>query len=102
MLSRKQTAAVFALEGANSFATTLYFYYIYFFTERIFAFTKFQNLLLAAGMGAVYAISSVVGGRFAQRCGYFTALKCGYAILALAIGSAAFVKALPIHFPIMF
>ncbi len=101
MLSRKQTAAVFALEGTNSFATTLYFYYVYFFTERIFGFTKFQNLLLAAAMGLAYAISSIFGGRFAQRRGYFTALKCGYAILTLAIGTAAFVEALPIHFVIM-
>jgi MFS family permease len=102
MLSRKQTAAVFALEGTNSFATTLYFYYVYFFTERVFGFTKFQNLLLAAAMGMVYALSSIIGGRFAQRRGYFTALKSGYAILALAIGSAVFVDELPIHFVIMF
>ncbi len=102
MLSRKQTAAVFALEGTNSFATTLYFYYVYFFTERTFGFTKLQNLLLAAAMGLVYAVSSIIGGRLAQRRGYFTALKSGYAVLVLAIGSAAFVDALPIHLAIMF
>ncbi len=101
MLSRKQTAAVFALEGANSFATTLYFYYVYFFTERVFGFTKFQNLLLAAAMGLVYAISAAVGGRFAQRRGYFAALKSGYAILALAIGCAVFVNGLSIQLALM-
>lgn len=102
MLSRKQTAAVFALEGTNSFATTLYFYYVYFFTERTFGFTKFQNLLLAAAMGLVYALASIFGGRFAQRRGYFTALKSGYAILALAIGGAVFVNTLPLQVALMF
>jgi predicted MFS family arabinose efflux permease len=102
MLSPKQTAAVFTLEGINSFATTLYFYYLYFFTERAFGFTKFQNLLLAAAMGLSYAMASALGGRFAQRRGYLTALKCGYAIMALTMGAAVFVNALPIHFLIMF
>ena len=101
MLSRKQTAAVYALEGTNSFATTLYFYYVYFFTERVFGFTKFQNLLLAAAMGLVYAFSAAVGGRFAQRRGYFTALKSGYAILALAIGCAVFASTLSLQLALM-
>jgi MFS family permease len=102
MLSRKQTAAVFTLEGLNSFGTTLYFYYVYFFTEQQFGFTKLQNLLLAAALGATYGISSAVGGRFAQRRGYFAALKAGYAIMAVTIGSAAFVAPLPVHLVIMF
>jgi MFS family permease len=102
MLSRKQTAAVFTLEGINSFATTLYFYYLYFFTEKTFGFTKFQNLLLAAAMGLTYALASAFGGRFAQRCGYFTALKSGYGIMALAIGAAVFADSLPIQFVLMF
>lgn len=102
MLSPKQTAAVFTLEGINSFATTLYFYYLYFFTERQFAFTKFQNLLLAAAMGLAYAGASMLGGRFAQRRGYFTALKFGYGVMTLAIGAAALTGSLPVQLPIMF
>lgn len=102
MYSRKHTTAFFILEGINSFATTLYFYYIYFFTEEQFGFTKFQNLLLAAGLGLAYGLSSIVSGRFAQRRGYFAALKTGYAIMAVAIGSGAFVSAVPIHLAIMF
>ena len=101
MLSRPKTTAVFTLEGINSFATTLYFYYLYFFTERIFGFTKLQNLVLAAAMGLTYAVASVLGGRFAQRRGYFTALKFGYAIMALAMGAAVFVKSLPLQFLVM-
>ncbi len=101
MHRRKFLSAVFLLEGINSFGTTLYFYYIYFFTEKQFGFTKFQNLLLAAVLGLAYGIASVIGGRFAQRRGYFAALKVGYAIMAVVIGAGAFVEALPVHLAIM-
>src|SRR5436309_12458264 len=102
MQARKHTAAIFVLEGVNSFGTTLYFYYLYFFTEKQFGFTKFQNLLLAAALGLTYGVSSIIGGRFAQRRGYFAALKTGYAIMAVTIGTGVFVQALPIHLAIMF
>lgn len=102
MLSRPQINAVFALEGLNSFGTTLYFYYLYFFTEKEFGFTKFQNLLLAAALGLTYGISSMISGRLAQRRGYLATLKAGYAIMALMIGSAVWVHALPVHLAIMF
>src|SRR4051812_8647253 len=102
MHSRKYTTAYFILEGINSFGTTLYFFYIYFFTKRQFGFTEFQNLLLAAALGLTYGIASIIGGRFAQRRGYFAALKTGYAIMAIVIGAGAFVSALPLHLAIMF
>jgi len=102
MYSRKHTTAYFVLEGINSFGTTLYFYYIYFFTEKQFGFTKFQNLVLAAALGLTYGVSSIISGRFAQRRGYFAALKAGYAIMAVVIGAGAFVTALPVHLAIMF
>ena len=99
---RPPTKAIFAIEGLNSFATTLYFYYVYFFTEQTFGFTKLQNLLLAAALGLIYGFASMVGGRYGQRRGYLAALKVGFAILALMIGSAVFVQALPVHLVIMF
>ncbi len=102
MHGRKAMAAIFVLEGINSFATTLYFYYIYFFTEQQFGFSRMQNLLLAAGIGLVYGIASIVGGKLAQRRGYFAALQAGYAIMAVSIGTGAFVDALPVHLLIMF
>jgi MFS family permease len=101
MRRRPFIAAVFVLEGINSFATTLYFYYIYFFTEQQFGFSKFQNLLLAAVVGLAYGVASVLGGRFAQRRGYFAALKAGYAIMAVLLGAGAFVSSLPVHLVIM-
>ena len=102
MHGRKVITAVFILEGINSFATTLYFYYIYFFTEKQFGFTKMQNLLLAAAIGLTDGIASILGGKFAQRRGYFAALKAGYAIMAVTIGAGAFVSSLPLHLLIMF
>ena len=101
MQLRSRQSGYFILEALNALGTTYYFYYLYFFTEKQFGFTKFQNLLLAASLGLIYGISSMLGGRFAQRRGYFTALKLGYAIMALVIGVGAFVHGLPVHLAIM-
>ncbi|HMJ92024.1 MAG TPA: MFS transporter [Candidatus Acidoferrum sp.] len=100
--ARSLVNGYFLLEGLNSFGTTIYFYYLYFFTERIYGFSKVQNFCVAAGLGLVYCAGSVVGGRFAQRRGYLLALKCGCAIMAVLIASGAFVTALPAHFIIIF
>src|ERR1041385_4480697 len=102
MHARKLISSYFALEGINSFGTTLFFYYLYFFTEKQFGLTKFQNLVLAAALGLTYAIASIIGGRFAQRRGYFNALKTGYAMMAIAIGAGAFLSSLAAHLGIMF
>ncbi|HTL74139.1 MAG TPA: MFS transporter, partial [bacterium] len=52
-------------------------------------FNDRQNLELAAFIGLVYIFASLWAGKFAQRCGYFTALKIGFAVMAvgLAVGS---------------
>jgi MFS family permease len=101
MHTRKHTVGCFALEALNSLGTTYYFYYIYFFTERQFGFTKMQNLLLAASIGLVYGLASLAGGRFAQTRGYFTALKIGYAVMAAMMCLGAFVESLGAHLAIM-
>ena len=89
MLPRRLKIGCFVLEGLNSFATTYYFYYFYFFMQTEFGYGNRANLLLAALSGAVYAVMAWLGGRFAQRFGYFTALKVGFLIMmtTLAIGS---------------
>jgi len=102
MDARPNKIGCFTLEAFNSLGTTYYFYYIYFFTEKQFGFDKSQNLLLAAALGLTYGIASILGGRFAQRRGYFTALKVGYATMAITIGIAAFVQSLSIHLVLMF
>lgn len=78
-------SAVFLLEGLNSFSTTFFFYYLYFYTQAHFEFGTLQNLLLAALLGFCYAFGAFYSGRFAQRFGYFTAVQLGLATMAGAI-----------------
>jgi predicted MFS family arabinose efflux permease len=89
MFSRRLKSGYFVLEGLNSFATVYYFYYFYFFMQTVFGFGNKANLALAALNGAVYAVMAWQGGNFAQRFGYFTALKTGFVVMmgALAVGS---------------
>jgi len=89
MFSRRLKTGYFILEGLNCCATVYYFYYFYFFMQTVFGFGNQANLALAALNGAVYAITAWQGGRFAQRFGYFTALKVGFVIMmgTLAVGS---------------
>ncbi len=92
---RKFKTWYFVIEGVNSFVTTFFFYYLYFFMQAHHGFDTKANLSLAAFTGLVYAAGSWQGGRFAQRAGYFTALKLGLGIMLGAIvfgwvgGSAA-------------
>src|SRR6266550_6177393 len=78
-------AGVLILEGSNSFATTYYLYYFYFFMQKQFGFGDKANLGLAALNGLVCAFAAWWGGRFAQRAGYFTALKLGFALMMAAL-----------------
>jgi predicted MFS family arabinose efflux permease len=86
---RRFKAACFTLEGVGSFSVSFYFYYVYFLMRDHFGFDGKQNLAFAALIGLIYVFSAWQAGRFAHRCGYFTALKIGFIlmILALAVGS---------------
>ena len=85
----------FGIEGLNSFATVLYFNYLYFFLRSRFGFDDKHNLMVAALLGLVYTLASWQAGRLAQRWGYFTALQLGFGLMAVALlagsqsGSAA-------------
>jgi predicted MFS family arabinose efflux permease len=85
MFSRKLKVGYFTLEGLNSFATVFYFYYLYFFMQKVYGFDNKYNLMLAALNGATYALTAWFAGRFAQRYGYFTALKTGFTIMVFAL-----------------
>ena len=87
--AKKFRAACYIIEGLNSFAVVIYFNYLYFFFRDQFGFNDRQNLELAAFIGLIYVIASLWAGKFAQRCGYFNALKIGFAVMAvgLAVGS---------------
>jgi predicted MFS family arabinose efflux permease len=89
MFSRRLKTGYFLLEGMNSFATVYYFYYFYFYMQKAFEFGNKANLTLAALNGATYAVFAWWGGRFAQRYGYFNALKLGFGLMiaSLALGA---------------
>jgi predicted MFS family arabinose efflux permease len=86
---KKFLAACYTIEGLNSFATVIYFNYLYFFFRDKFGFDNKHNLALAALIGLIYTFASWQAGKFAQRFGNFTALKIGFGVMAagLAVGS---------------
>ena len=90
MFSRRLKTGYFVLEGLNSFGTVYYFYYFYFFMQQRFGFGNKANLALAALNGATYAVVAWWAGKFAQRFGYFNALKLGFAVMLSALGVGAF------------
>jgi predicted MFS family arabinose efflux permease len=92
---RKLKLGYFVVEGLNSFATVYYLYYLYFFLQKEFGFGNKANLLVAALSGAVNAVGAFYGGRFAQRQGYFTALKVGIGLMIAALALGACVHTAP-------
>jgi len=86
---RELKTACFALEGLSSFSTAFNSYYLYFYMRDQFGFGNKENLAFAALNGLVYTISAWQGGRFAQRRGYFTALKIGFTLMILALMAAS-------------
>jgi MFS family permease len=85
MFSRRLKTGYFFLEGLNSFSTVYFFYYFYFYTQHQYGFGNKANLALAASSGATYAVCCFFTGKFAQRYGYFTALKVGFITMAVAM-----------------
>ncbi len=79
----------YTIEGMGSFATALFFNYLYFFMRAEHGFSNKDNLALAALLGLIYTFGSWQAGRFARRYGYFTALKLGFGIMlvCLVVGS---------------
>jgi len=60
----------FVIEGLNSFATILFFNYLYFFMRDRFGFGDRANLAFAALLGLIYTFAAWQGGKFAHRFGY--------------------------------
>ncbi len=87
MSPRQLKNGYFILEGLNSFATTYYLYYLYFFMQSAYGFGNQANLELAALNGALYMIGSFWGGKFAQRVGYFAALKLGFVVMMAGLAA---------------
>src|SRR5438552_18032839 len=90
MTHRQLKAGYLVIQWLNSFGTSLYIYYLFFLMEKEFGFGNFGNLCVCAIYGFVYGWSSLCGGRFGQRYGYFRALGAGFVMMILALSSAYF------------
>lgn len=89
MTYRRLKTGYFVVAGLNSFATSYFFNYLFFFMQSRFGFGDRGNLALSALNGFVYMFAAMNAGRFAQRRGYFFAARLGLLIMsiALALGS---------------
>jgi len=85
----------FVIEGLNSFATVLYFNYLYFFMQARFGFGDKRNLLLAALLGFIYVFAAWQGGRIAHRLGYFLTLKLGFALMLAGLVAGSMLVSMP-------
>jgi predicted MFS family arabinose efflux permease len=101
MYSHRVKAGAYVLEGVNAFATTLYLTYLFFHMRDRFGFGNLENLSLSAVNGFVYTFAAWFGGRFAQRRGYFFALRLGFLVMATALLIATQVGSVAGHFATM-
>jgi len=90
MTHRQLKPWYFAIEGLNSFATGLYYNFLFFYLHQQFGFGDLQNLLVAAANGLLYTGCSWIGGRTGQTRGPFTALRFGCSIMAGALLAGCF------------
>ncbi|HEY6169540.1 MAG TPA: MFS transporter [Verrucomicrobiae bacterium] len=86
---------IYVVEGLNTFACAYYGNYLLFLLRDHHGFGNVHNLALGACHGLMYVVSSLYGGRFGQRHGYFTSLRVGFAGMALAMIAALLVPQLP-------
>jgi predicted MFS family arabinose efflux permease len=90
-LHQRLKSGYFTIEALNGLATAYYSYYIFFYMERRFNFSKADNLLLAACYGFTYMCSASRAGVLAHRLGYIRLLRLGLSgmTLALTLGGLA-------------
>src|SRR5258706_8172249 len=101
MFDRKRKAGYFVLEWLNICAVIYYFNFLFFFMQQDFGFGNRDNLLLAALNGLAYVPCAWFGGKFAQKRGYFSALRLGFAIMALALAVGSQLPGVASQFAIM-
>ena len=77
MTLRQIKNGYFAVAALNTYATTCFFYYLFFLLRDRFGFGNRENLWISALYGFIYTFSAWQCGRFAQRRGYLTSLKLG-------------------------
>lgn len=101
MYSRPVKTGNFVIEGLNALATTIYFNYLFFHMRDQFGFTNLENLVLCAVNGFIYAFAAWFGGKFAQRHGYFFALRLGCATMGVSMLWASVASTVAAHYAAM-
>ena len=101
MTPNRLKTGYYTLEGINAFATAYYFYYLFFFMRDRFGYGNIENLLLSAANGFIYMFAAWYGGRFAQRFGYYRALRLGFGTMGLALAIGSMVGSLAGHWIVM-
>lgn len=84
----------FVFEALGSLACGFYGNYIFFLLRDRYGFGNIGNLGISALQGLIWAIASWQGGRFAQRLGYFNALRVGLLGMGLALLAGGCLQAL--------
>lgn len=96
MPPRTSKTVFYLLEGSNALAASYFSSYFYFLLRDRFGFGSLGNLSAAALGGFVYVFAAWQGGRFAQRFGYYTSLRTGFAGLTLCLALGAILPSLPV------
>ncbi len=78
MTHRQLKTGYLIIQWLNSISTAFYGYYLFFLLARQHGFGNFGNLCVSATFGFVYIFSSLHGGKYGQRHGYFNALLTGF------------------------
>ena len=95
MSIRQLKTGCYALTALNTLATSYYLNYLFFFLRDRFGFGNRENLWVSALHGLLYALAAWQCGKFAQRHGYFTSLKLGFAGLTFAMVGGALLDSVP-------
>jgi predicted MFS family arabinose efflux permease len=89
MSIRQLKIGYYALTALNTLATSYYLNYLFFFLRDHFGFGNRENLWVSALHGFIYIFSAWQCGKFAQRHGFHTSLKLGFAGLTLCMVTGA-------------
>ena len=87
-MPRVSKSAYFVIEFLNSFGTSFYYFYLFFFMEREFGFGNLGNLGLSAANGFLYMFAARYAGSYGQRRGYHRALRIGFSVMIVSMGLA--------------
>ncbi len=94
MHTRQSKTIFYVIEGLNALGSSYFNSYVFFLLRDRFGFGNLGNLSVSAVVGFVYVFAAWQGGRFAQRFGYYTALKTGFGGLAACLAAGALVPSL--------